>query len=61
MFHTNPTLALWGFKVYKVTIAKAKADDEVRQFTIISQKPIVAGMSIRPRRIDDNFYYVSGQ
>lgn len=61
MFHTNPTLALWGFKVYKVTIAKSKPEDAVRQITIISQKPIVAGMHIRPERIDDNFFYVTAQ
>lgn len=61
MFHTNPTLALWGFKVYKVTIAKTNPEEAVRQFTIISQKPIIAGMNIRPTRIDDTFYYVTGQ
>lgn len=61
MFHTNPTLALWGFKVYKVTIVKEKPEDKERQFTIISQKPIVEGMYIRPTRIDDTFYYVTGQ
>ena len=51
IFYTNPTLAILGFRIYRVTTA-----DRNVSIVVISTESFAVGDRIRPNPIDDNIY-----
>lgn len=58
IFYTNPTLALLGFRIYKVTGAFRK--DEVREnIIIIAKEELSVGEGVKYIKLDKRIYYAS--
>ncbi len=56
MFYTNPTLALLGYKIYKVNATFRTGDED--GIIIISREDISSGDTLSYKKIHENIYYV---
>lgn len=50
-FHVNPTLSLFGFKIYKV---KAKSRSKTRNYVLVSLDKIKKGDNVSVQKFDEN-------
>lgn len=56
MFYTNPTLALLGYKIFKVNATFRTGNEE--EIIIISREDVSLGDTLSYKTIHENIYYV---
>ena len=54
IFYTNPSLAVLGYRIYRIDTAESK------RMIVIVKGRLKEGDDIYPKRIDDNIYFVTG-
>lgn len=59
LFYTNPTLALLGYKIYKVNASFRTGDED--GVIIISREDVARGDRLSYKKIHENIYYVRGR
>ena len=59
-YYTNPTLALLGFHLYKLTIESQQVEktDKIHEIVVISREPLDASSKFRYVKITDDVGYV---